>query len=350
MEARLPVSVTASLALHVGGFAGYLLLNSAAQKAPLQVISDVDLLIAAPRPAPSAPKPLPTMRDFLKLALPAVPRPAPSAPLEVKAPEIKRKLLELAQPKLDDRGRLQKAAALEALDISKRRESLARIDEAPLAHESRAPMELPKLEEVGTRQASRKVLELAALEEARPRQPQALAALPSALETRRAVAADAPLLAPEAAPAPKPSGLGLAQALPQQPAALLAPAAQPAVLPRLSAEGPALLARRGNGLQTAAKKSVEIEGPLSNRQVLSSFVPQFPQWAKERGIDEADVAIRFNVDPSGRVLENMRVEKTSGFGRLDRLAMDSLKNWRFMPVEASAGNQWGIITFRFILE
>jgi len=47
--------------------------------------------------------------------------------------------------------------------------------------------------------------------------------------------------------------------------------------------------------------------------------------------------------------EDMRVERTSGYGRLDRLCMDSLRNWTFAPAPGS-GAQWGVITFRFILE
>ncbi|MFA6093892.1 MAG: TonB family protein [Elusimicrobiota bacterium] len=354
MEARVPVSVTASLALHVGIFGGYFLLTSQAEKVQYKVISNVDFLVSTPKPQTplDIPKPPPSMKDFLKLALPTAPRTPLSAPLEVKAPEIQRKLMELNSPKLDERSRAQKAAALDALDLSKRRESLAKIDAAPLTRESRPALEMPKLEEVGVRQASRKTLEMAALEEARKPQFQALAALPSDLASRRSAPATAgPLLAPEAANPRRPSAFDrIAQALPQAPPPLMAPSAAPTLRPRLTPDAPAPLARREAGPQAAAKKAVEIEGPLSNRQVLSAAVPQFPSWAKDRGILEADVAIRFYVDPAGSVLGDMRVERTSGFGRLDRLAMDSLKNWRFMPVPASAGNQWGVITFRFILE
>ena len=45
----------------------------------------------------------------------------------------------------------------------------------------------------------------------------------------------------------------------------------------------------------------------------------------------------------------MRVERTSGYGRLDRLSMDCLRNWRFIPI-GSDEKQWGVITFRFLLE
>jgi TonB family protein len=47
----------------------------------------------------------------------------------------------------------------------------------------------------------------------------------------------------------------------------------------------------------------------------------------------------------------MRVERTSGYGRLDRLAMDHLKKWRFDPLRLDdPRTEWGVITFRFILE
>jgi TonB family protein len=351
VEARLPFSVTASLALHVGGLAGYILLSTVTEKAQLKVISNVDLLIATPaaQKAAAAVKP-PTMKDFLKLALPALPKPSMSTPLEVKAPEIQRKLMELANPKLDDRGKLQRAEKLAALDLGQRRQDLARIEALPQNRASRAPVELPKLEEVGTRQAARKVLELAALQEERRPEPQALAALPTAGLERRGVPQTAPLLAPEAS-GRKPTALErLAAALPSAPAPLQDARPQ-SVLPRRNIEpiAPAPLPRP-QGLQAVQRKAVEIEGPLSNRRVVSAAVPAFPQWAKDQGIVEADVAIRFSVDPEGRVLEGMRIEKTSGFGRLDRLAMESLKGWIFAPVAESAGNQWGVITFRFILE
>ena len=40
----------------------------------------------------------------------------------------------------------------------------------------------------------------------------------------------------------------------------------------------------------------------------------------------------------------------SGYGRLDRLALEHLKKWRFEALALGEGNQWGVITFRFILE
>ncbi|MBI5244053.1 MAG: TonB family protein [Elusimicrobia bacterium] len=358
MEARLPVSVITSFALHAGGLAGYLLISQASRTVDTRFIDNVDLIMAAPQmPRPAAPKPLqpPSLKDFLKLALPAIPKPpAPSAPLEVKAPEIARKLMDINQPKLDDRGKLKRSETLEGLDLGHRRESLAKIDLGAL-REAKAPIDaLPKLEEVGVRRASKKAVEMAALADERSREaPQALAALPSpALRSSKALSA-APLLAPEA---PRGEGGGssrIAQALAareEQPPALQ-PRALPAIPKQGAIERSAIAPRRqAEGLQAAPKKGVEIEGPLRDRQVVASSIPPFPQWAKDQGLVEADVAIRFYVDFSGRVLENIRVEKTSGFGRLDRLVIEHLKAWRFAPVDPSAGNQWGVITFRFVAE
>ena len=99
----------------------------------------------------------------------------------------------------------------------------------------------------------------------------------------------------------------------------------------------------------APKKGIDIEGPLKDRKVAGADIPQFPEWARKQGLMEAEVAIRFNVDAEGNVMPGMRVERTSGYGRLDRLCMDSLRNWTFVPAPGS-GAQWGVITFRFVLE
>ena len=97
------------------------------------------------------------------------------------------------------------------------------------------------------------------------------------------------------------------------------------------------------------KKGVEIEGPLADRKVISFEIPKFPEWARAQGILEAAVSIRFWVSRQGDVLPNLRIEHASGYGRLDRLAMESLQSWKFAPLLFDE-RQWGVITFRFVLE
>ncbi len=94
---------------------------------------------------------------------------------------------------------------------------------------------------------------------------------------------------------------------------------------------------------------MQIEGPLADRKIASYVVPTFPNWARDQGILEADVGIRFTVDEDGNVMPGMRIENSSGYGRLDKLAMEALKNWSFAP-KPGAGVQWGVITFKFVLE
>ena len=59
--------------------------------------------------------------------------------------------------------------------------------------------------------------------------------------------------------------------------------------------------------------------------------------------------LRLKRGPEGLVLSGMRVESTSGYGRIDRLAMESLKKWRFISLEGT-GTQWGVIFFRFVMD
>ena len=99
-----------------------------------------------------------------------------------------------------------------------------------------------------------------------------------------------------------------------------------------------------------SKKAAVIEGPLRHRRVVHYEIPKFPSWAQAQGVLEAVVRIRFTVAPSGEVLDDMRLVQTSGYAELDRLAMQSLSRWQFQEIPRNSGNQWGIITFRFVME
>lgn len=97
------------------------------------------------------------------------------------------------------------------------------------------------------------------------------------------------------------------------------------------------------------KKSVEIMGPVVGRKILTSYLPVYPDWARAEHI-EADVVIKFYVSPEGKIREKLYLERTSGYSKLDRLAMEAIKRWVFEPLETSGGDQWGIITFRYLLK
>lgn len=347
----MPASVTVSLALHAGGLALFLGVAKTTPEQAAAVVEGVDLLISAPRPQVSAaPKPQMSTMDFLKLALP---QRAPAAQaMTLKLPESRRPL-ELAAPKLDERSR-RDLPKLEALDLGKDRAISAAKLETKLVDRRSAAATLaamPRLEEVG-RKRVRDLPQALALEERRQQAVSAVGVAPvgsvPAPSRRQAVAAMAALN--EAAPPPSAApARGLSSLLPESRLDMGRAAAAPARLAPV-AETPKPIRRAAAAAAEAGeRKGVEIEGPLADRKVTAYVVPTFPEWARAQGILEAQVAIRFNVDAAGAVLPDMRVERTSGYGRLDKLTMESLKSWRFAP-KPGAGVQWGVITFRFVLE
>jgi TonB family protein len=354
-EARIPTSVVVSVGLHGGLLVFFALMMKEAPKQAAKMVDGVDLLIAAPkaRAAQAAvPKPPPLSTfDFLKMALPTQSHSAAPAQLSVKIPDHKIALADA--PKLEDQAKKNNLPKLQALDLSAEHPvDAARLDVKITRRQAAATLAaLPRLEEVGRKRVKNlpQALEL----EDRRREAVAAAGLPEmtikAPSRRQAAAAVAALQ--EAAPSERaPERKGLGSLLPERPL-LMEARPQAAMAPKLekvAAIAPRL-ERRQAEQAGAAKKGVEIEGPLADRKISAFSVPTFPDWAKSQGILEADVAIRFTVDEDGSVLPGMRVENSSGYGRLDKLAMESLKGWRFAS-KPGAGVQWGVITFRFILE
>ncbi|MFA6433341.1 MAG: energy transducer TonB [Elusimicrobiales bacterium] len=323
------------------------------------VISNVDLLLQEKEArVPRAPgnKTL----DFLKLALPKIPKieaaPAPKPPvIDIKAPEARRKNFELPQKLLERSGRVQ---AQERLDMNAaRRETSALSADLGIKAERSAAALAPKieLEEVGMKRAPTLPDNLKFDENARSFTPQTMQELNIAVDRAKKVSAlPQGLSERQGGAAAMRESARLAPAMPERLAeARVAPAES---LTRGLRAKPSLSAAGLGGLKSASMKQaeetkkVEIEGPLSKRKVLKYFVPDFPAWARERGLLEASVAIKFYVDNTGRVLDNASVEKTSGYGALDRSAMEAIKRWRFEPFSGAASRQWGIITFRFVTD
>lgn len=135
-------------------------------------------------------------------------------------------------------------------------------------------------------------------------------------------------------------GLSLRERPLERPRAAKMPEEDPAAQPRAEK----LLAAKSN-------KAVELSGPLAKRKILSMPLPEYPSWAKERGV-EAEVSIRFFVSTEGRVRDRTLIERTSGYEEIDRACVEALKKWSFIALEqgAEGGDQWGIVTFRFRLK
>jgi len=124
---------------------------------------------------------------------------------------------------------------------------------------------------------------------------------------------------PEPAPPPE---TALSQPTPE-------PAPEPAPVPE-STQPP-------SGKPESSERTASPQAPVSNepRQVSSIAYlgnppePEYPRTSR-RLVEEGKVLIRIRVNTSGRV-EEAKVEKSSGFSRLDDAALEAAKRGRFKP-------------------
>ncbi|GEM_PF-1779591 len=102
--------------------------------------------------------------------------------------------------------------------------------------------------------------------------------------------------------------------------------------------------------QAAAKKAFDISGPLHDRPIVHKEIPVYPSWAEEQGI-VGTVSYYFTVTSEGTVRQDITLKQTTGYPELDKLALDSLRRWKFQPLPegTESSGQWGIITFNFAL-
>lgn len=349
-EARMPVAAVASIIVHALLFMMFLWSAHKASDGTKQIVANVDLIIPVKKmavlPQPVEQKAKQTTLDFLKLALPAMPRTAAPKMISAPLPDSRKPIAPAIPDKIVERKRVD-MPTLAGMDLGSRNADIAKLNlEAPARRAATMEASAPKLEEVGRRRS--KLAEVQGLEDA-GRSAQLQAIRPMGMDTgRRAAAVQA--VQPALAEAARPSTFGgkLADILPEaQPMQARPQAAIPSALKTPVAETKA--PPRKTEALPGKSKSVELEGPIADRKVAAYEIPQFPAWAKDLGLVEAEVRIRFWVSRDGDVLPDMRVEHTSGYGRLDRHAMEALKKWKFAPIFTDE-RQWGVITFKFILE
>ncbi|MDE0331910.1 MAG: energy transducer TonB [Nitrospinae bacterium] len=93
------------------------------------------------------------------------------------------------------------------------------------------------------------------------------------------------------------------------------------------------------------KRRTNIAGPAARRRIL--FQPKPPKL--ERLESTTEIVLKFWVLPDGTVGRVIPTRKASAY--LEGLASNHLKRWRFSPLPPNADDkeQWGEITFRFLL-
>ncbi len=93
----------------------------------------------------------------------------------------------------------------------------------------------------------------------------------------------------------------------------------------------------------------ELSGLAGKRHILKKVLPAYPDWAEEQGVF-GTIQIGFTVTPEGDVASTLQVFHTTGNQKLDNVALDALKQWKFAPeTSAALSNAPGTITFAFRL-
>lgn len=89
--------------------------------------------------------------------------------------------------------------------------------------------------------------------------------------------------------------------------------------------------------------------PRFNADYLDNPKPPYPSASRRMG-EEGEVRLRVHVDTAGHA-QQIEVYRSSGFPRLDQAALDTVKQWRFVP--ARQGDQpipaWVIVPIQFSL-
>jgi len=88
-----------------------------------------------------------------------------------------------------------------------------------------------------------------------------------------------------------------------------------------------------------------VEGPISERRIL--YRPPLPRISTEQTVQ---IKLKFWVAPNGIVDQVIPVER--GGTKLEAVAVDFLKKWRFepLPAEEKQERQWGILTVKFVVK
>ena len=86
-----------------------------------------------------------------------------------------------------------------------------------------------------------------------------------------------------------------------------------------------------NAAPSTAIPAPVLEPPRADMAYLNNPPPAYPTVSKRAG-EQGRVMLRVRVDAKGTV-EEIEVQATSGFPRLDEAARDAVRRWRFMPAK-----------------
>ena len=93
-----------------------------------------------------------------------------------------------------------------------------------------------------------------------------------------------------------------------------------------------------------------IQLPSSNAAYLNNPRPSYPAISRRMN-EQGKVVLRVFIDEQGQP-QQLEINKSSGFERLDKAALEAVKRWKFVPGKRNGvpEGMWNIVPINFVLE
>ena len=156
------------------------------------------------------------------------------------------------------------------------------------------------------------------------------------------------LVQPKIKPQPLPKPTPVVQ--PQlQPSPVLTQAAPSEAAPVVPAAAPATAPAAGN-TRPNTTPSPAVVLPSTDADYLNNPTPPYPRISRRMG-EQGTVVIRVFINTEGRA-EKAEIRTSSGYTRLDDVALDTVKRWRFVPGKRAGVPEamWFNVPVRFVLD
>ena len=154
-------------------------------------------------------------------------------------------------------------------------------------------------------------------------------------------------------PQPKPQPKPKPQPLPK---AVASPDPAPATAPTGTLDSEPTAPATPTPAPTAAQASTDTAAPAaivmpsSSAAYLNNPRPSYPSISRRMG-EQGKVMLRVFVNAQGQP-EQIQIQQSSGFDRLDKAAVDAVRRWKFTPGSRNgvAEAMWNIVPINFVLE
>jgi periplasmic protein TonB len=153
---------------------------------------------------------------------------------------------------------------------------------------------------------------------------------------------------PSPKPAPRPAPAPVAPATPKP----APPPASAITLPPVTTAAPttATAPLAAEVAAPAAPAPPRIDLPSSSADYLNNPPPPYPPLSKRMG-EQGQVVVRTRIEANGTASQ-AEIRTSSGFERLDRAALETVKRWRYVPGTRGGVPEamWFNIPIRFVLD